>query len=121
MIICDPSSTPVADQVVRYLRSVHTPRYESNVNAIINPDLVAVQGVVRRYWICVRTPELHVEAMTALQQTVRDEPAPRPTRASCSEANRGEFWTVFGVAGVADRVAVCAKDEGDQYAWRLVY
>lgn len=45
----------MADVVVfgektEYLKSVNTPDYESNPNAVVNPDLSAVAGVNRKYW-----------------------------------------------------------------------
>jgi hypothetical protein len=40
---------------------------------------------------------------------------------ACDVSNRGKFWYVAGVAGVKDRVEVCAKDSSDVYAWRVIY
>lgn len=34
----------------QYLVSVNTPDYEGNPNAIINPDITAVQGVPLKFW-----------------------------------------------------------------------
>ena len=44
--------------------------------------------------------------------------AARPT---CDATQRGTFWYVAGGAGVKDTVEVCGKDDGDSYAWRVVY
>ena len=46
---------------------------------------------------------------------------PQVSRPTCVAAYRGGFWTTNGGAGVADTVAVCAKDAGDAYAWRTIY
>lgn len=43
------------------------------------------------------------------------------TRPTCDSTYRGAFWYVAGGAGVADTVAVCAKDGADAYAWRTIY
>jgi len=44
--------------------------------------------------------------------------APRPT---CTAVERGRLWHVPGAAGVADTLALCAKDATDAYAWRGLY
>lgn len=46
------------------------------------------------------------------------DPGTRPT---CDATTRGTVWTDAGGAGVADTVAVCAKDAGDLYDWRAIY
>lgn len=43
------------------------------------------------------------------------------SRPACVVGSRGLFWQTFGTAGVADTVAVCAKDNTDTYAWRTIY
>lgn len=43
------------------------------------------------------------------------------TRPTCDSSTRGYMWIDEGGAGVADSVAVCAKDSGDAYAWRTIY
>lgn len=42
-------------------------------------------------------------------------------RPTCDSSSRGKFWATQGGAGVADTVAVCAKDNTDTYAWRTIY
>jgi hypothetical protein len=42
-------------------------------------------------------------------------------RPSCDATTRGKIWQTFGGAGVADTVAVCAKDSANAYAWRTIY
>lgn len=46
----NPSDTTVANRVTNYLRSVNTPDYTSNPNALINPDLTNVSGVDQKFW-----------------------------------------------------------------------
>lgn len=40
---------------------------------------------------------------------------------TCSSTTRGTIWHVFGVAGVADTVETCVKDNADAYAWKTLY
>jgi hypothetical protein len=39
------------------------------------------------------------------------------TRPTCDSTTRGTFWYVAGSAGVADTVAVCAKNSSDVFSW----
>lgn len=43
------------------------------------------------------------------------------SRPTCDSTIRGQLFYDAGGAGVADTVAVCAKDSGDSYAWRTIY
>lgn len=43
------------------------------------------------------------------------------TRPTCDVSVRGVLWMDEGGAGVADSLAVCAKDAADSYAWRAIY
>jgi hypothetical protein len=43
------------------------------------------------------------------------------TRPACNATQRGRIWQVLGGAGVKDELAVCAKDAGGAYAWRVLY
>lgn len=42
-------------------------------------------------------------------------------RPTCDSSARGTYWQTYGGAGVADTVAVCAKDAADAYDWRVIY
>lgn len=42
-------------------------------------------------------------------------------RGTCNSSSRGSIWQTFGGTGVADTVAVCAKDGADSYAWRTIF
>ncbi len=42
-------------------------------------------------------------------------------RPTCDAAVRGRWWFVSGGTGVADTMAVCAKDDLDAYSWREIY
>lgn len=42
-------------------------------------------------------------------------------RPACSVTQRGRMWHILGGAGTKDEVAVCAKDAGDAYAWRILF
>lgn len=39
----------------------------------------------------------------------------------CNDATRGTFWVTRSPAGVKDAVEVCAKDQADAYAWRIIW
>ena len=39
----------------------------------------------------------------------------------CSAATRGQFNYTAGGRGVKDSVQICAKDAGDNFAWRTLY
>jgi hypothetical protein len=43
------------------------------------------------------------------------------SRPDCGASLRGRIWQTFGGTGAKDEVAVCAKDNGDAYAWRVLY
>lgn len=43
------------------------------------------------------------------------------TRPTCDASLRGRVWHLAGGAGDKDLVALCAKDESDQYDWRALY
>jgi hypothetical protein len=43
------------------------------------------------------------------------------TRPACGVVQRGRIWQVLGGVGVKDELAVCAKDAGGAYAWRVLY
>ncbi len=43
------------------------------------------------------------------------------TRPACDVVQRGRIWQMLGGAGVKDELAVCAKDAGGAYAWRVLY
>jgi hypothetical protein len=40
---------------------------------------------------------------------------------TCAAGTRGTFWVVQGGARVKDKVEVCAKDQSDIYAWRVIF
>lgn len=42
-------------------------------------------------------------------------------RPTCDAIARGTLWLLPGEAAQKDEVAICAKDEADLYAWRLLY
>jgi hypothetical protein len=42
-------------------------------------------------------------------------------RPACDVSVRGKWWFLPGEVGIADSLAVCAKDDLDAYAWREVY
>lgn len=42
-------------------------------------------------------------------------------RPICDQNRRGEVWLLPGDPGFKDEFSVCAKDELDDYAWRLLY
>lgn len=42
-------------------------------------------------------------------------------RPPCGANLRGRIWLLRGAAGLADEVAVCAKDAADSYDWRVLY
>lgn len=46
------------------------------------------------------------------------DPGAKP---ACDAARRGTFWHDRGAAGVKDTVEICAKDDADAYAWRVIY
>ena len=46
---------------------------------------------------------------------------PSGTQAACSSTTQGTIWYTPGAMGVKDKVEVCAKDDTDVYAWRLIY
>lgn len=52
----------------QYLKSVNTPDYENNPNAIINPDISSVQSVPLKYW--KRSGNIVVEMTTLEKQAV---------------------------------------------------
>lgn len=50
IVIYDPDDSAVPNRVTRYLKSVHTPDWESVDSVIINPDLSGVASVPQMYW-----------------------------------------------------------------------
>lgn len=58
-----------AGQTPQYLTSVHTPLYESDPDAIINPDVTAVAAVALQYW---KRSGNSVLEMTAGEKTAVD-------------------------------------------------
>lgn len=40
---------------------------------------------------------------------------------TCDATQRGRIWQTQGANGVKDEVAVCAKDAGDAFDWRILY
>lgn len=59
-----------------------------------------------------------VQFRLAIEPQATDNSSPRP---GCAEALRGVRWLLPGEAGVKDEFAVCAKDDTDSYAWRILY
>jgi len=53
-----------------YLKSVNTPDYAGNLNALINPDLNAVKGVPIKYW---KRIDGNIVEMTAQEKSVIDQ------------------------------------------------
>jgi hypothetical protein len=43
------------------------------------------------------------------------------TQPACNTTTQGSLWYTPGTAGVKDNVEICAKDNGDVYAWRTLY
>jgi len=39
----------------------------------------------------------------------------------CDATVRGTFWVTQGAAGVKDSVEICAKDNVDAFAWRVLF
>jgi len=62
-------ASELPNRVTDYLRSVNTPDYSSNPNALINPDLSSVIGVDQKYWKVV---DSDVVEMTADEKTALD-------------------------------------------------
>lgn len=50
IVIYDPIDPIVANRVITYLSSVHTPNYDGETNKVVNPDLTALVAVHQRYW-----------------------------------------------------------------------
>jgi hypothetical protein len=42
-------------------------------------------------------------------------------RPACVAAVRGRIWLINGPSGTKDEFAVCAKDAGNSYSWRVLY
>lgn len=64
------------NNVASYLESINTPEYENNPNALIDPDLVAVDGVPIQYWkrsgnSVVEMTQAEKDALAATQLTQR--------------------------------------------------
>jgi hypothetical protein len=50
VIIFDENDPIVPNRVIEFLQSGNTPDYENLPNALINPDISAVSGVLQKYW-----------------------------------------------------------------------
>lgn len=50
VVIFDPNDPTVANRATQYLPSANTPDYSGNANALINPDLSALVGVIVKHW-----------------------------------------------------------------------
>jgi hypothetical protein len=56
----------------------------------------------------------NTEASGVQLNTTNPQPA-------CSSQTRGTLWMTQGGSGAKDTVSVCAKDDSDAYAWRVLY
>ena len=54
VVICRTSNDD-SKQIIRYLKSVHTPRYSSDNKNLINPDVSLLINVPTKYWKCVNS------------------------------------------------------------------
>lgn len=80
--------------VAQYLKSVNTPDYEGNPNALIDPDLSAVQGVDMQWWKLDGSSV--VEMSPAEKQAILDAKlADRKSRADQLLANLPEVLTAL--------------------------
>jgi len=70
IVIYDPLDPVVSGRVINYLPSANTPDYESNPNALINPDLSGVAEIDQKYW---KVADSTVVPMTDLEKGAVDE------------------------------------------------
>lgn len=80
--------------VAQYLQSVNTPDYAGNPNALIDPDLSAVQGVDMQWW--KKSGSSVVEMSPAEKQVILDaQLAERKSRADQLLTNLPEVLTAL--------------------------
>lgn len=76
VIIYDPADPTVANRVTAYLPSANTPDFESNPNALLNPDLSGVTGANWLYW---KYADPDVVEMSVSEKEAIDAVTPAPT------------------------------------------
>lgn len=91
---------------------------EIREDAILGPDIWTIyRGLTAR--MTFTGTEVESDIRHRFQGALNlDDPGTRPT---CDSTTRGYLWFDEGGAGVADSFALCAKDSGDAYDWRVIY
>lgn len=76
----------------QYLQSVNTPDYEGNPNAIINPDVTAVQSVPLRYW---KRSGNNVVEMTLAEKQAVDSAILQARKDAITDPSAGDLKDIF--------------------------